>query len=51
MSIRVALHHKTHYTYERPISLSPHIVRLRPAVHTRPRSVPIRLKFYLKTIF
>ncbi|MCB1156346.1 MAG: transglutaminase family protein [Leptospiraceae bacterium] len=35
MSIRVALHHKTHYTYERPISLSPHIVRLRPAVHTR----------------
>jgi transglutaminase-like putative cysteine protease len=35
MAIRVALNHKTVYTYDRPISLSPHIVRLRPAPHCR----------------
>jgi uncharacterized protein (DUF2126 family)/transglutaminase-like putative cysteine protease len=35
MAIRVALHHKTRYTYERPVTLSPHLVRLRPAPHSR----------------
>jgi uncharacterized protein (DUF2126 family)/transglutaminase-like putative cysteine protease len=35
MTIRVALHHKTHYTFDRPVSLSPHEVRLRPAAHAR----------------
>ena len=35
MTIRVALHHKTHYTFDRAISLSPHEVRLRPAAHCR----------------
>lgn len=35
MSIKVALNHKTEYFYDRPVSLSPHIIRLRPAVHTR----------------
>jgi len=35
MSIRVALHHKTHYRYDRDVGLSPHEVRLRPAPHTR----------------
>lgn len=33
--IRVKLTHLTEYVYERPIALSPHIVRLRPAPHTR----------------
>jgi uncharacterized protein (DUF2126 family)/transglutaminase-like putative cysteine protease len=35
MAIQVALNHKTHYTYDRPVSLSPHIIRLRPAPHCR----------------
>ncbi|HEY4998978.1 MAG TPA: transglutaminase family protein, partial [Usitatibacter sp.] len=35
MAIKVALHHKTHYTFDRPIGLSPNEVRLRPAAHTR----------------
>ncbi len=35
MSIRVALNHITRYIYDRPVSLSPHTVRLRPAPHAR----------------
>ncbi|MBF0583865.1 MAG: transglutaminase family protein, partial [Magnetococcales bacterium] len=35
MSIRVALRHRTLYHYDRLVSLSPHVIRLRPAVHTR----------------
>lgn len=35
MAIRVAIQHKTTYRYDRPVSLSPHIFRLRPAVHSR----------------
>ena len=35
MSIRVALHHKTEYLFDRLVSLAPHTVRLRPAPHTR----------------
>ena len=35
MAIRVALHHKTSYRYDRLINLSPHEVRLRPAAHAR----------------
>ena len=35
MAIRVALHHKTSYHYDRLVSLSPHEVRLRPAPHAR----------------
>lgn len=33
--IRVKLTHETNYAYDRPIRLSPHVVRLRPAPHTR----------------
>ena len=35
MTIRVALHHKTSYQFDRPIKLSPHEVRLKPAAHAR----------------
>jgi transglutaminase-like putative cysteine protease len=35
MSIHVAITHKTHYHYERPVILAPHILRLRPAPHSR----------------
>src|SRR5438034_2935980 len=35
MGVRVALHHKTVYSYDRLVTLSPQIVRLRPASHSR----------------
>ncbi len=35
MAIHVALNHRTRYRFDRPVALSPHLVRLRPAPHTR----------------
>jgi uncharacterized protein (DUF2126 family)/transglutaminase-like putative cysteine protease len=44
MSIRVALNHRTSYRFDRPVSLSPHEVRLRPAPHCRTRIHSYSLK-------
>ncbi len=35
MAIHVAIEHRTTYSYDRLVALSPHVVRLRPAPHTR----------------
>jgi len=35
MAIRVGIHHKTVYKFDRLVSLAPHQIRLRPAPHTR----------------
>ncbi|MBF0175565.1 MAG: transglutaminase family protein, partial [Magnetococcales bacterium] len=35
MTIRVAIRHQTSYRFDRLVSLSPHVIRLRPAPHCR----------------
>ncbi len=35
MAIKVAIRHQTSYEYDRPVNLSPHTFRLRPAAHCR----------------
>src|SRR5579859_7462168 len=44
LSIHVALNHVTHYRYDRRVTLSPQIVRLRPAPHCRTRILAYSLK-------
>ncbi len=35
MTIRVALNHNTYYNFDRHITVHPHVIRLRPAPHSR----------------
>jgi len=50
MAIRVALNHYTRYRYDKLVSLSPHIVRLRPAPHCRTPFKPIHYELRQKNI-
>jgi transglutaminase-like putative cysteine protease len=44
VSIRASIYHLTHYRYDRPVTLSPQIIRLRPAPHSRTRVLSHSLK-------
>jgi len=44
MTIQVALHHRTRYTFDRPVMVSPHEIRLRPAAHCRTPILSYSLK-------
>ena len=51
MAIRVAIKHKTIYTYDRLVAVSPHIFRLRPAAHSRTAIESYSLKIEPKDHF
>ncbi len=51
MTIRVALSHKTKYSFDRAVSLSPHVFRLRPAVHSRTPIIGYSLRIEPKDHF
>ncbi len=51
MPIRVALNHKTKYRFAKPVWLSPHVLRLRPAPHCRTPVLSYSLKVTPKDHF
>src|SRR5436305_14084641 len=51
MGIRVVLHHKTIYNYDRLVTLSPQTVRLRPAPHSRTQVTSYSLRIEPKDHF
>ncbi|GAB5376625.1 MAG: transglutaminase family protein [Acuticoccus sp.] len=44
MSIKAAIYHLTHYRYDRPVTLGPQVVRLRPAPYSRTRVISHSLR-------
>jgi len=51
MALKVVISHKTKYKYDRSVSLSPHIFRLRPAPHSRTPIEAYSLKIEPKNHF
>ncbi|MGB7432711.1 MAG: transglutaminase family protein [Ahrensia sp.] len=44
MSITASIYHLTHYKYDRPVTLGPQSIRLRPAPHSRTRVISHSLR-------
>lgn len=44
MSITASIYHLTHYKYDRPVTLGPQVIRLRPAPHSRTRVISHALR-------
>lgn len=51
MALKVVISHRTQYKYDKKVSLSPHIIRLRPAPHCRTPIESYSLKIKPKNHF